>query len=57
MRGFRYSPSLSPMLAALGIVVCLALFSSIANSQASKDTDWPTYGNDPGGMRYSPLRD
>jgi quinoprotein glucose dehydrogenase len=55
MRGFRYSPSLSPMLAVLGIVVCLALFSSIANSQASKDTDWPTYGNDPGGMRYSPL--
>src|SRR6202166_381379 len=55
MREFRYSPSLYPMLAVLGIVVCLALFSSIVNAQASKDTDWPPYGNDPGGMRYSPL--
>ena len=43
------------MLAVLGIAACLALFSSIVNAQASKDTDWPTYGNDPGGMRYSPL--
>jgi quinoprotein glucose dehydrogenase len=26
------------------------------NSEEKGETDWPVYGNDPGGMRYSPLR-
>jgi quinoprotein glucose dehydrogenase len=26
------------------------------NSEKKVETDWPAYGNDPGGMRYSPLR-
>ena len=25
------------------------------HAQSVSDTDWPNYGNDPGGMRYSPL--
>ena len=32
----------------LGAAVC-------AMATAAPDTDWPTYGHDPGGMRYSPL--
>lgn len=36
-------------------IVCLIFASAAALSQASSDTDWPNYGNDPGGMRYSPL--
>jgi quinoprotein glucose dehydrogenase len=27
-----------------------------ASAQSSSETDWPAYGNDPGGMRYSSLR-
>ena len=26
------------------------------NSEKKGETDWPVYGNDPGGMRYSSLR-
>ncbi len=32
-----------------------ALVSSSAHAQSSPASDWPSYGNDPGGMRYSPL--
>lgn len=32
------------------VVVC-----PVAPAQVSGDTEWPNYGNDPGGMRYSPL--
>jgi quinoprotein glucose dehydrogenase len=37
------------------LVVCAALSASCALGQASPDTEWPNYGNDSGGMRYSPL--
>jgi quinoprotein glucose dehydrogenase len=33
-----------------GVFLCAA-----ARGQVARDTEWPTYGNDPGGMRYSPL--
>src|SRR5580704_5598020 len=35
--------------------VCTLLASAIARGQVSGDSEWPTYGNDPGGMRYSSL--
>jgi quinoprotein glucose dehydrogenase len=37
-----------------GILVAICLYAAIANAQNS-DGEWPNYGNDPGGMRYSPL--
>lgn len=39
------------------IVLCTvaAAFPMRAFSQALPDSGWPTYGHDPGGMRYSPL--
>jgi quinoprotein glucose dehydrogenase len=37
------------------VIFCAALASSAARGQAPGNTDWPSYGNDPGGMRYSPL--
>ncbi len=37
------------------VLVCLALGATAASAQSSADTEWPNYGNDPGGMRYSPL--
>jgi quinoprotein glucose dehydrogenase len=33
----------------------MAFASAAAYGQVSGDAEWPTYGNDPGGMRYSPL--
>ena len=38
----------------LMVFVCLAFACATACGQ-SGDTEWPNYGNDPGGMRYSPL--
>jgi membrane-bound PQQ-dependent dehydrogenase (glucose/quinate/shikimate family) len=35
------------------ILVCPALFAQ--STAPSETSDWPNYGNDPGGMRYSPL--
>ena len=29
----------------------------VQSSSGHSETDWPNYGNDPGGMRYSPLKD
>ena len=37
------------------VILCVAFASSAARGQVSSDTEWPNYGNDPGGMRYSPL--
>jgi quinoprotein glucose dehydrogenase len=37
------------------VIVCVVLASATARGQVSGDTEWPNYGNDPGGMRYSPL--
>src|ERR1700678_2812258 len=37
------------------VIVCVAFGSAVARSQVSGDAEWPSYGNDPGGMRYSQL--
>src|SRR6202140_3744238 len=38
------------------LVFCCGVFlCATARGQVIRDTDWPSYGNDPGGMRYSPL--
>ncbi len=47
----RYSRSVFRLL----VIGCVAFGSATARGQASADTEWPNYGNDPGGMRYSPL--
>ncbi|HET9305481.1 MAG TPA: pyrroloquinoline quinone-dependent dehydrogenase [Candidatus Sulfotelmatobacter sp.] len=36
-------------------VVILILGNAVPLPAQINDTDWPNYGNDPGGMRYSPL--
>ena len=40
--------------ALFGALCCLLASASVL-AQTSATSDWPTYGNDPGGMRYSPL--
>src|SRR5215510_7802089 len=38
-------------------VALLILFCAcIAFATDTKSTEWPTYGHDPGGMRFSPLK-
>jgi glucose dehydrogenase len=37
----------------LGVIVFCCLFIL---ARASAQTDWPMFGHDPGGMRYSPLK-
>jgi glucose dehydrogenase len=37
------------------VILCLVFANSLSRGQAAGDTEWPNYGNDPGGMRYSPL--
>jgi quinoprotein glucose dehydrogenase len=39
----------------LVIIFCTVFLISNAGSQTSKRIEWAAYGNDPGGMRYSPL--
>ena len=34
--------------------LCMVLFACVATMQGQ--TDWPVFGHDPGGMRYSPLK-
>lgn len=36
------------------VLACIALAGMVCG-QTSRDMEWPNYGNDPGGMRYSPL--
>jgi hypothetical protein len=36
----------------VSVVLCMGVIISVAHAQ----TDWPVYGHDPGGMRYSPLK-
>ena len=36
-------------------LLCAALTAASAHAQSPPASDWPNYGNDPGGMRYSPL--
>jgi len=40
---------------ALLSLFCAVVAASAALGQGSGNTDWPNYGNDPGGMRYSSL--
>ena len=39
----------------LSAVVLVVISAASLHSQIASDTEWPNYGNDPGGMRYSPL--
>ena len=37
------------------LLLCAELTTASAQAQSPAASDWPNYGNDPGGMRYSPL--
>src|SRR5271154_5755541 len=37
------------------LMAVLCLCTGAAGGQNSAHAEWPNYGNDPGGMRYSPL--
>ena len=39
----------------LWLAIALVWLPSLAGAQAPADSTWPSYGNDPGGGRYSPL--
>jgi quinoprotein glucose dehydrogenase len=47
------------MLSVAGTLIALASYGVLAQSgakaPAAPSTEWPTYGHDPGGMRFSPL--
>src|SRR5271170_1151702 len=45
------------LLCGLILMGFMAFCSGHARGQSSGNTEWPNYGNDPGGMRYSPLSD
>lgn len=42
-----------PSLRFLLLSVLAVLFEAYSFAQSAPDTNWPNYGNDPGGMRYS----
>jgi quinoprotein glucose dehydrogenase len=44
-------------VALVAAICCLVAVCFARRSQVARDTEWPNYGNDPGGMRYSPLSD
>ena len=48
-----------PVLAAVAVAVVTATYATLAQSTAPASADasreWPTYGHDSGGMRFSPL--
>jgi quinoprotein glucose dehydrogenase len=45
------------MLASAGLAVAFGGYVAFAQSGAKGDPkEWPTYGHDPGGMRFSPLK-
>src|SRR5258707_3658806 len=44
-----------PIVLGLIVLLCATLAAQSAQAQTSAATEWPSYGNDPGGMRYSPL--
>ena len=45
-----------PLIALLSMLFCTALLAQSPAKPTSPETsEWPNYGNDPGGMRYSPL--
>jgi quinoprotein glucose dehydrogenase len=37
------------------VILCAALANSAASAQVPANEEWPNYGNDPGGMRFSRL--
>lgn len=39
----------------LSAVILVLISAAPVHAQSVSDSDWPNYGNDPGGMRYSPL--
>jgi quinoprotein glucose dehydrogenase len=41
----------------LGLLVALGCDAGAPSPEAAAAVEWPSYGNDPGGMRYSPLAD
>ena len=51
MGGARFSRCVFRLLT----ISCAALSGSVGRAQVSVDAEWPNYGNDPGGMRYSAL--
>jgi quinoprotein glucose dehydrogenase len=38
------------------LILLVAWLAPSAHAQAPANAEWPAYGNDPGGMRYSPLQ-
>ena len=42
-------------LSPLVIIIAAGLFLSSVQGQKKVQTDWPTFGADPGGQRYAPL--
>jgi quinoprotein glucose dehydrogenase len=46
---------ISLLVISLLVTLSVALARPGARGQASGNAEWPNYGNDPGGMRYSPL--
>ena len=44
------------LCAQLALWVTVVAAGYCAFAQGKRETDWPAYGNDPGGMRYSSLR-
>ena len=47
---------LPSILHSLCAAIVVVLVPTCAHSQTVPETGWPTYGNDPGGMRYSPAK-
>src|SRR5947209_6997545 len=61
MADASYSPCMTKRhwaerLAWCGLCIVLFGFACDVHGQSKGETDWPAYGNDPGGMRYSSLR-
>jgi len=44
------------LLRCLSPFLLLSLIPALSAAQSEADTGWPTYGNDPGGTRYSPAK-
>ena len=47
--------SISSLWTSFRPLLWLAILGLSASAQSSKEVEWPNYGNDPGGMRYSTL--
>ncbi len=45
------------LLCGLILMGCMTIWNDVACGQSSGNTEWPNYGSDPGGMRYSTLSD